>query len=336
MSSTVLITGGSGFAAAHVIRAFLNKGYNVKATVRSEARGEEVLTSHPENSAKLSYVVVPDIADKDAFNNALNGVDGVIHVASPMILGATDFEAQLFRPAVDGTVNLLEAIQKSNANVSRVVITSSIASILDPLQGQRPGYVYTEKDWNPVSKEAAVESGNAVLAYLASKTIAEKAAFDYVEKNKPKFTVSALCPPFIYGPLLHHVESPKELNTSSNDIYRLFNGSEKEVPPTAFFSYVDVRDLAEAHVLAFEKPAAANQRYLIAASAYTYQHIVDIIRAKFPELRETTPRGETGAPIPPAYIVDTTKANTDLGLIYRSLEDTVVDAVNSLRKLEKA
>lgn len=101
-----------------------------------------------------------------------------------MILGATDFETQLFKPAVDGTVNLLEAIQNSNANVSRVVITSSIASILDPLQGQRPGYVYTEKDWNPVSKEAAIESGNAVLAYLASKTIAEKAAFDYVEKNK--------------------------------------------------------------------------------------------------------------------------------------------------------
>lgn len=94
--------------------------------------------------------------------------------------------------------------------------------------------------------------------------------------------------------------------------------------------------VAEAHVLAFEKPAAANQRYLIAASAYTYQQIVDIIRVKFPELGETTPKGETGAPIPPAYTVDTTKANTDLGVKYRSLEATVVDAVNSLRKLEKA
>lgn len=111
-----------------------------------------------------------------------------------MILGATDFEAQLFRPAVDGTVNLLEAIKKSNANVSRAVITSSIASILDPLQGQRPGYVYTEKDWNPVSKEAAIESGNAVLAYLASKTISEKAAFDYVEKNKVHSMLQKITP----------------------------------------------------------------------------------------------------------------------------------------------
>ncbi|KAM6477668.1 hypothetical protein HDV62DRAFT_401426 [Trichoderma sp. SZMC 28011] len=336
MVSTVLVTGGSGFAAAHVIRAFLNKGYNVRATVRSETRGKEVLASHPEHSAKLSYVIVPDIAEKGAFNDALKGVDGVIHVASPMQLGTTDFETQLFRPAVDGTINLLEAIQNSDANISRVVITSSISSILDPLQGQRPGYVYTEKDFSPVTKEAAVESGNAILAYLTSKSVSEKAAFDYVEKNKPKFTISALCPPFIYGPLIHHVQNPKELNTSSNDIYRLFNGSEQEVPPTAFFSYVDVRDLAEAHVQAFEKPAAANQRYLIAASAYSYQQICDIIRAKFPELRETTPKGETGAPIPPSYIVDTTKANTDLGVKYRSLENTIVDAVNSLRKIEKA
>jgi hypothetical protein len=88
--------------------------------------------------------------------------------------------------------------------------------------------------------------------------------------------------------------------------------------------------------LAFEKAAAANQRYLIAASAYTYQQIVDIIRARFPELNKTTPKGITGAPIPPAYTVDTTKANTDLGVKYRPLEDTIVDTVNSLQKLEKA
>lgn len=77
MVSTVLVTGGSGFAAAHVIRAFLNKGYNVKATVRSEARGKEVLASHPEHNTKLSYAIVQDIAEKGAFNDALKGVDGV-------------------------------------------------------------------------------------------------------------------------------------------------------------------------------------------------------------------------------------------------------------------
>ncbi|RFU72435.1 cinnamoyl- reductase [Trichoderma arundinaceum] len=257
MASTILVTGGSGFAAAHIIRAFLNKGYNVKATVRSEKRGKKSL---------------------QAIQNT--------------ILFRVNTRIYLYRSGLE-----------------------------------------------PCDKKAVVESNNAILAYLAylaSKSFAEKAAFDFVKENKPKFTISALCPPFIYGPLLHHVESPKELNTSSNDIYRLFNGSEKEVPPTAFWSYVDVRDLAEAHVLAFEKSAAANQRYLIAASAYSYQQICDIIRAKFPELRDTTSKGETGAPLPPVYRVDTTKANNDLGVKYRSLEDTIGDTVNSLRSLEKA
>ncbi|PNP46482.1 hypothetical protein THARTR1_10804 [Trichoderma harzianum] len=224
-----------------------------------------------------------------------------------MQLGTTDFETQLFRLAVGGTVSLLEAIQNSDTNISRVVITSSIASILDPLQGQRPGYVYTENGFSPVTKEAAMESGNAALAYLTPKTVSEKAAFDYVGKNKPKFTISALCPPFIYSPLIHHVGGTGGLSTSSNGIYRLFNGSEQEVPPIAFFYYVDVHDLAEAHVQAFEKPAAANQRYMITASAYSYQHICD-----------------------------TTKANKDLGVEYRSFENTIVDAVNSLQQIDKA
>jgi uncharacterized protein YbjT (DUF2867 family) len=87
MVSTILVTGGSGFAAAHVIRAFLNKGYNVRATVRSEARGKEVLASNREHSAKLSYVIVPDIAEKGAFKDALKGVDGVC----PLLIMLTKF-----------------------------------------------------------------------------------------------------------------------------------------------------------------------------------------------------------------------------------------------------
>lgn len=98
-----------------------------------------------------------------------------------MILGAQDFEAQLYQPAINGTLNLLKAVQKANSKISRVVITSSFGSVLDPLQGPRPGYVYTEKDWNPVTKEVVSESGSAVLAYLTSKTLAERAALDFVQ-----------------------------------------------------------------------------------------------------------------------------------------------------------
>jgi nucleoside-diphosphate-sugar epimerase len=97
-------------------------------------------------------------------------------------LNATDFETELLQPAINGTTGILEAVQKYNSAVSRVVITSSFASVLDPTQGQRPGYVYTEADWDPVTIEQA--NSSPVLAYLASKTFAERAAFDYVKEKK--------------------------------------------------------------------------------------------------------------------------------------------------------
>ncbi|KAL3952727.1 hypothetical protein ACCO45_012670 [Purpureocillium lilacinum] len=270
MAQTILVTGASGFIAAHVVATLLRRGYNVRGTVRSEKSAVEVFRTHSQYPGTLSIAIVPDIAAPGAFDEAVQGVDGIIHTASPFILGATDFETELFRPAIQGTVSILEATQKHNPGVSRIVITSSFASVLDPSQGKRPGYIYTERDWNPVTREEA-GLGDGVAAYLASKTFAEQAAWNYIKEKK-------------------------SLNTSSGDIYRLINGSEKEVPDTSFWAFADVRDLAEAHVLALEKPAAAGKRYLIANSAYSYQQVCDIIRENFPQLRELTPEGIAGNP----------------------------------------
>ncbi|KAM0456643.1 hypothetical protein ACHAO4_003674 [Trichoderma viride] len=333
MAQTVLITGASGFIAAHVVEAFLRKGYNVRGTVRSEKTAAEVLKTHAKYSEQISVAIVPDIAAPNAFDEAAKGVDGVIHTASPFILNATDFETELLQPAISGTTGILESVQKYNSTVSRVVITSSFASVLDPTQGQRPGYVYTEADWNPLTVEQA--NSSPVMAYLASKTFAERAAFDYVKEKKPNFDVATLCPPMVYGPVAHAVSGVNALNTSAGDIYRLINGSEKAVPDTSFWAFADVRDVAEAHVLAFEKPQAAGQRYLIANSAYSYQQICDIIREKFPELQDKTPKGDTGAALPPIYEVDTTKAVAELGIKFRPLQETIVDMVNSLLALQK-
>lgn len=160
----------------------------------------------------------------------------------------------------------------------------------------------------------------------------------------------------VYGPLDHHVDDMAKLNTSSADIYRLFNGSEKQVPDTSFWAFADVRDrknprlfrvysslcrltffkVAEAHVQAFERPEAAGQRYLIANSSYSYQKIVDIIRDKFPELQEKTPKGDAGAQLPPVYRLDTSKATKELGMVFRPLEETIVDTVTSLIAIQKS
>ncbi|OAQ62532.1 cinnamoyl-CoA reductase [Purpureocillium lilacinum] len=334
MAQTILVTGASGFIAAHVVATLLRRGYNVRGTVRSEKSAVEVFRTHSQYPGRLSTAIVPDMAAPGAFDEAVQGVDGIIHTASPFILGANDFETELFRPAIQGTVSILEATQKHNPGVSRIVITSSFASVLDPSQGKRPGYIYTERDWNPVTREEA-GSGDGVAAYLASKTFAEQAAWNYVKEKKPNFGVTTLLPPMVYGPVIHHINDAKSLNTSSNDIYRLINGSEKEVPETSFWAFADVRDLAEAHVLALEKPAAAGKRYLIANSAYSYQQVCDIIRENFPQLRELTPAGIAGNPLPPVYKLDTSKAVQDLGVKFRSLEETIVSTVDSLLQVAK-
>ena len=236
-----------------------------------------------------------------------------------------------------GTVEVLASVQKNAPNVKRVVITSSFASVIDMFKGTRPGYVYSEKDWNPTTYEAAAKKdAPGEIAYCASKTFAEKAAFDYVEKNKPNFEISTVLPPMVYGPSGSLVTNLDHLNTSAADIYRLMNGTCKEVPETAFFAWVDVRDVGEVHARAFESPKAAGQRYLTASSGYTYQHICDIIRKDFPEKRDLVPEGTPNTPYPDVYKLDNSKVRTELGIEFRSLETSIHDMAAQFIEIEKA
>lgn len=166
----------------------------------------------------------------------------MIHLASPFILDSKDFQKDLFEPAVNGTLSILKATKDHSPSVKRVVITSSFAAVLVYTTDLRPGHVYTEKDWNPMTADEAIKSGDGSAAYLVSKTLAEKAAYDFVKTEHPSFSITTLNPPMVYGPLLQPFESMSKLNTSSADIYRLFNGSSKEIPNTAFYACADVRD----------------------------------------------------------------------------------------------
>lgn len=246
-----------------------------------------------------------------------------------------DNKRDLLDPAVNGTTEVLRSIQKNNPTVKRVVITSSFASIVDMDKGARSGYTYTEKDWNPVTYETASTTPNGGVAYCASKTFAERAAFDFVEKNKPNFSLATVCPPMVYGPNINTVKSLDHLNTSSADIYRLMNGSEKTVPDTQFFAFVDVRDVGDAHARAYETPEAAGQRYFITAGGFTYQQVCDIIRKDFPEKKDLVPEGTPGAPFPDVYKVDNSKAKKELGITFRDLQTTIHDQVTEFIEIEK-
>ena len=230
----------------------------------------------------------------------------------------------------------MKSIKANNPNIGRVVITSSFASIIDLSKGLRPGYTYTEKDWNPSTYEEAAASKDGVKVYCDSKKLAEEAAFDFVKTEKPNFTISTICPPMVYGPIAHKVTNINRLNESSEDLWKLINGSSKEVPPTGFWAWADVRDLGKAHRLAYESEKAANERFLITSGNYSFQIFADIIRKNFPELKDKTPEGKPGSGLGvEVYGVDNSKAKTVLGLEFRDAETSITDSITRLLEIQK-
>ena len=222
----VLITGITGFLAQHVLAQALSapQNFRVRGTVRSLTKSQsQVLSNLPgggRDQSRVELVEVADTASSD-LSAALQDVTYVIHVASPYIIhDITDPKKQLLEPAVDGTLNVLRHA-KDSKTIKRIAITSSFAAVTDFQKGgpNRPGFTYTPQDWMPLTEQDAIEKGGAI-AYSVSKKLAEKAAWDFLEKEKPSWDLVTLNPPMIYGPSVAWA-TKKSLNTSSKAIYNV-------------------------------------------------------------------------------------------------------------------
>ena len=324
----VLLTGGSGFIGAHCLDQLLQHGHEVVTTVRSDEKGQFLLDSH--KGKRLSYVIVKDIAQPGAFDEAVKSdppFEAVLHTASPFHFNVTDPKKDLLDPAIIGTAGILKAIKASAPSVKRVGITSSFASIVNP-DGHPEEY--SEKIWNPVTMEEAM--GNTATAYRGSKTLAEKAAWEFVEKEKPNFQISTLCPPLVFGPVVHYLNSLDNINTSNSRILRAMQGKMKEkVEATGTFLWVDVRNIALAHVRAIELPEAAGKRFFITAGFWTNKDMIDIIRKNFPELQKNLPENPESDMPKNIFQIDNSRSKEVLGIKYNSLETCIVDTVKSLQ-----
>jgi len=326
----VLLTGASGYIAAHVLDILLQRGYKVRCTVRSQDKFEKILAKYPGKKDQLELAIVKDIAVAGAFDEAVKGVDGIFHTASPFHFKVTNNETDLLAPAIQGTLSVLSAA-KASPSVKRVVITSSFAAILD--YGNKPEtHAYSEKDWNPITYEEAAK-GNAIMGYVGSKKLAEKTAWDFLEKEKPHFEITTMCPPMVFGPIEHHIEQLKDLNESQRNIYDYTSGQKKEIEAPRTVIYVDVRDLALAHVLAYESSKAANQRYFISAGSYSWQDLADICHKELPG-QTKIPVGNPGAPRK-EQAIDCSKIKEDLNFKFRSLHDTFFDSAKQIVEMEK-
>ena len=267
MKETVLVTGGSGFVAAHCIVQLLNAGYRVRTTVRSLRREGEVRemvrTGGAELAEALSFVTA-DLNADPGWPEAVAGCDYVLHVASPFPMTVPKDENALIVPAREGALRVLRAAR--DARVKRVVMTSSFAAVG---YGQvPPGRPFNEEDWTD-------PSGVGVSPYVKSKTLAERAAWDFIARDGGPLALSVVNPTGIFGPVLG-----PDIATSILLVQKLMNGAMPGTP-RMFFGVVDVRDVADLHLRAMTHPAAKGQRFLAVGGDFmTVQEIARVLKSR--------------------------------------------------------
>jgi dihydroflavonol-4-reductase len=276
---TILVTGGSGFVGAHCILQALAAGYRVRTSVRSLSREAEVRAMLKQGGAepgdKLSFVAADLNADA-GWADAVKDCAYVLHVASPFPPAIPQHEDDLIIPARDGALRVLKASR--DAGVKRVVLTSSFASIG---YGTKPsGAPYTEKDWTD-------PNGDDVRAYVKSKTIAERAAWDFIAKEGGALELSVVNPVGVFGPVLG-----PDYSTSILLVQRLMDGAMPGCPKL-YFGAVDVRDVADMHVTCMTHPAAKGERFLAVAGDFiSILDIAQILRRRLGAAASRVPTRE--------------------------------------------
>ncbi|KAI4313216.1 hypothetical protein L6164_026211 [Bauhinia variegata] len=265
----VCVTGASGYIASWLVRLLLGRGYTVKASVRDPNDPKKV-----EHLVKLEgakdrlHLFKANLLDEGSFDSIVEGCEGVFHTASPFYHDVQDPQVELIDPAVKGTLNVLKSCTKS-PSVKRVVLTSSVAAVAYNGKPRTPEVVVDETWFS--SPDLCRESK---MWYVLSKTLAEEAAWKFAKENH--IDMVTINPAMVIGPLLQPT-----LNTSAEAILKLINGA--QTFPNASFGWINVKDVATAHVLAFENPSASG-RYVLVERVVHHSEIVRILRELYPTL----------------------------------------------------
>ena len=333
-STTVLVTGAGGFIAMHCIQQLLEKGYRVRGTLRSfgrEAQLRQALAEYTDGAGHLEFVPA-DLFKDEGWQAAVQGCDYVLHVASPFPAQEPEHEDDLIIPAREGTLRVLRA--SAAAGVKRVVLTSSMASIFE---GYPPGKrSFDENDWSDLQGK--------IGAYSKSKTLAERAAWDFVKnlKGDRALELAVINPSYVLGPALGG-----DIRTSGELISRLMRHEIPGVPHIRWF-VVDVRDVAAAHIAAMTTPEAAGQRFCCSAETCWTRDMALILEKHFAGQGYRIPTNEvpdflvrlvavfdktvrlTVDSLGKDYSVSSARIRKVLAWQPHSLEDTLVDMAESM------
>lgn len=317
-NQAVVVTGGTGFVAIHSILQLLKKGFYVNTTIRSLAKKDIIICALKEGGISdfsgLSFYQA-DLTSDTGWAQAMEEVTYVLHVASPFPAQDPTDENELIIPARDGALRVLKAAR--NAGVKRVVLTSSFGAIgysIDP-----KGHIFTEADWTDL---------NAPLpAYIKSKTVAEKAAWDFVENDGNGLELTVINPVGIFGPVLGNISSA----SLAIAVTGIMNGTTKE-SPNFTMGVVDVRDVAALHILAMEHPKAAGERFIASADGVmSFYDVAELFKRERPEQAQNI---ATMQPTANEFYIKMSnqKAKTVLGWQPISKEEALLASVDSLRR----
>ncbi|HSW14183.1 MAG TPA: aldehyde reductase [Solimonas sp.] len=329
----VLVTGASGYIAGWIVKYLLEAGHTVHGTVRDPAKpkGMEHLKALSDAHPGKLKLFKADLLSQGAYDEAMQGCELVMHTASPFIIsGFTDANEALVRPAVEGTRNVLEACNRV-ASVKRVVLTSSIAAIFGDNADLKavPGGIATEAYWN-------TSSSPTHQPYSYSKVAAEREAWK-VQKAQSRWDLVTINPVLVLGPSL----ARNSASTSIVTMKQLGNGMMRSGAPKLTMGIVDVRDVAQAHILAGYTPAAEG-RHILCAGERSLLQLGTALRAKFPAYpfpRKETPTFLVWAVAPLVKLqrsfvskniglplrIDNRRGREKLGLNYRPIDQTVCE-----------
>jgi len=339
MNSTVLITGGTGYIGSWVTKDLLEKGYTVRLTVRDKNKKnkyQHLLDIESNSDGKLEFWEA-DLLTEGAFDKVADGCNAIIHMASPFTLRIKDAQKELIDPALKGTINVLNAASKSST-VKRVIVTSSVAAVYgDNVDMKELGVnEFTEAHFN-------YSSSVTHQPYSYSKVLAEKKAWE-ISKAQSDWKLVVVNPSFVLGPSLTDASNSESLNFMKE----MLTGKYYMGAPYLVFGYVDVRDVAQAHVLALENEQAEG-RHILAERTEGVYGFSQLIKKKYGRkyklplmqspkfmlylvgwifgLTNKFITRNIGFPLN----LNTTKSKTELGLTYTPLEKTIDDMISQMQ-----
>ncbi|SMN22858.1 similar to Saccharomyces cerevisiae YOL151W GRE2 3-methylbutanal reductase and NADPH-dependent methylglyoxal reductase (D-lactaldehyde dehydrogenase) [Maudiozyma saulgeensis] len=335
---SVFVTGATGYIAQHIVQELLKQNYKVIGSARSQVKCDNLIKNFGYNK-NFSMVVVPDISELSAFDEVFQKYGDelkiVLHTASPFHFDVKDVKKELLIPACNGTLGILESIKKyAPDKIERVVVTSSFGAIIDFTKLDDKSFTFDETLWNPDTWESC--QSNPVSGYCASKKFAEQAAWDFWKQNKDvvKFKLSTVNPVHVFGPQVFDSDIKETMNCSCEVINSILKGGpDIPVNPNSRNQFIDVRDIARAHLLAFQRENTIGKRLVLSCGDFNQQDIINVLNTDFPSLRGKVPAGNpengilgthTGA------IVDCSKTKEILGFEFIDFKKTVDDTVEQV------